>query len=481
MQEYLTYESFGAVGDGVHDDMPAIVKTHQMANALTLPVKAKAGACYYISPKKAVAEICTDTDWTGARFIIDDRGCEDRRAPAFHVITLEKNVPLSISSLSRGQTTVPNPHGCELFVTALNENHRDYIRFGLNQNNGTARKDNFLIGADGTLPSPIAFDFEEVTSVEARPVETTTLRLTGGEFTTIANPQDCTFTPYTATARNIRISRSQVEISGLTHYVKGEATHGTAYSGFLYITGCAHVTVQDCLFTGHYTYWCTGSAGKPVAMGSYDILCDNAVDIRFLRCRQTTDIEDKRYWGLFSSNFCRDLLLEDCMFSRFDTHMGVTNCTLRDCTFGHQSIKIIGNGNFLIESTRVVANCFIELRGDYGSSFRGDIEIRNCSWHPSGDSRSLISASNNGQHDFGYPCYLFENITINRFMVEAFHNPQPLALFSDYLRGGTASSEPPKYLPIPPKTVSISEMGAVDPIALCVNSSLMPDTCFILS
>ena len=60
MQPYLTYEAFGAIGDGIHDDMPAIVKTHEEANRLDLAVKAKNGACYYISPKKATAVICTD-------------------------------------------------------------------------------------------------------------------------------------------------------------------------------------------------------------------------------------------------------------------------------------------------------------------------------------------------------------------------------------------------------------------------------------
>lgn len=31
-QEVVTYEAFSAVGDGVHDDMPAIVAAHNHAN-----------------------------------------------------------------------------------------------------------------------------------------------------------------------------------------------------------------------------------------------------------------------------------------------------------------------------------------------------------------------------------------------------------------------------------------------------------------
>lgn len=76
--DYITYEMFGAKGDGVTDDYDAIVLAHSKANEMDLPVKAKTGATYYIghmdtsNPKGALVQ--TDTDWTGAEFIIDDSG-----------------------------------------------------------------------------------------------------------------------------------------------------------------------------------------------------------------------------------------------------------------------------------------------------------------------------------------------------------------------------------------------------------------------
>ena len=36
--EFITYEMFGAVGDGVTDDMPAIAKAHEEANQCNKPV-----------------------------------------------------------------------------------------------------------------------------------------------------------------------------------------------------------------------------------------------------------------------------------------------------------------------------------------------------------------------------------------------------------------------------------------------------------
>ena len=165
-EKFITYEMFGAVGDGMADDMPAIVRAHEEANKLHLPVKAREGATYYISPKKATAYVQTSTDWTGAKIIIDDRQCEDLRAPVFELIPSEEPVALDIAVLTRGQTELPNPTGRDLYVVAENKNHADYIRKGLNQDNGHPRTDTFVLFADGRISSPISFDFDEITASE---------------------------------------------------------------------------------------------------------------------------------------------------------------------------------------------------------------------------------------------------------------------------------------------------------------------------
>ena len=33
MEKFVTYEQFGAIGDGIADDLAAIVKAHEFANA----------------------------------------------------------------------------------------------------------------------------------------------------------------------------------------------------------------------------------------------------------------------------------------------------------------------------------------------------------------------------------------------------------------------------------------------------------------
>ncbi len=472
MSRFLTYEMFGAAGDGVTDDLPAIAETHREANRQQLPVKAREGAVYYLSPKALTAPVETDTDWTGARFIIDDVNCEGSTAPVFHVRSPKEPLPLQVASMVYGQSTLENPFGCDLFVAVENQNHRDYIRKGLNQDNGHTRTDVFVLGADGRLSSPLSFDFEEITSLLACPIDAETLTLKGGSFTTIANQAE---SKYNYHYRNIHITRSNVEVSGITHLVTGEGEHGAPYNGFIRLSDCARVCIRDCLFTGHFIYHTIGSAGLPVPMGSYDIRLDRTAEIRILRCSQTTDIHDSRYWGLIATNFCRDLCFEDCTFSRFDAHMGVTNCTLRRCRLGWQCLNAIGNGTFLIEETEAHGNAFVNLREDYGCTWRGEIIIRNCTWVPRSTQRAVFSGHNDGTHDFGYACHMPNVIIDGLTVAEEASDGKPLYVFNNYLGSAEAAGER-RHMPLPPDRVSVRGIRTKRPVALCEEPGLMPET-----
>jgi len=420
MSDFVTYRAFGAKGDGKSDDFAAIAAAHAYANEHRLPVRADAGDTYYIAPHAASAVIRTDTDWTGAAFIIDDstRSVEDRRHQVFVVEReAEVSVPLGITSLSAGQTKLCAP-GQELYVYVEDDHIKNYIREGLNQNSGSAQRDCFILHADGTVdPStPIIWDFPEITACRAYPIEETPLTLRGGTFTTIANQAPSRYTYYTT---GIMIHRSNVVVDGLTHYVEGEPDHGAPYDGMIQVYFCADVTVKNCLFTAHYIYKTVGAANRPVSMGTYDIRCQSAVNVTFEDCDQTTDIMDRRYWGLFVSDFCKNLTLLRCRFSRFDAHMGVTNAAIRGCTLGWQCLNAIGHGTLTVEDTTAYGGSFVNLRPDYGSTWNGDMVIRNCTWLPAPreGGNSLIGGHYHGGHDFGFACRMPRTLTVENLTV----------------------------------------------------------------
>ncbi|NND35040.1 MAG: hypothetical protein HKN76_20810 [Saprospiraceae bacterium] len=448
---FVRYISFGAKGDGKSDDMDAIAATHAYANQEGLNVKADAGATYYISGKERTAVIQTDTDFGAAAFIIDDTEVQNRNAAIFTVSSsLQAFEPEGIASLKRDQKkiNVALPGTC--LITVTDSTVRRYIRFGLNQNNGAPQTDIFVLDKNGQvdMDAPIIWDFDQITEISALPMDEKTLNITGGRFTTIANQAESKYTYY---SRNIAIRRSNVVVDGLEHHVTGEGEHGAPYGGFLNIRDCANVIVKNTVLTGHKTYRTIGSAGKPVSMGSYDISVSRAVNISFVNCSQTNDINDRTYWGILGSNYCKNLLYDQCTFSRFDAHMGVANATIRNSKLGHMGINAIGSGLLTVENSTIYGRSLINLRTDYGSTWQGEFLIRDCVFVPaSGNttSASLIGGSNAGQHDFGYTCYMPKRITIENLHIDDSNHPEDYqgpAIFSDFNPEMTADSYVEKF------------------------------------
>jgi hypothetical protein len=420
--DYLTYEQFGAKGDGVTDDFPAIMATHAAANKKGLPVKATGGKTYYIGNTVGTAVVRTDVDFGTARFIIDDSkvSVEDREAGIFRVESALKPVTVKgVRSLKRGQTNIGKNLPGRCLVEVVDDNRKVYIRLGANQNSGVGQKEFFIADRRGNIDpaSALVWDYDEITGMTAWPIDEKPLVIKGGIFTTIANRAPSKYTYY---CRGIEVNRSNVRIENVTHYIEGEQDHGAPYDGFLSLYKAADIVVRGCVLTAHKTYKTIGSAGVPVSMGTYDISAHGCVNVKWENCRQTTDINDTKYWGIFVSNFCKALTLDHCVFSRFDAHQGVRNVTLTGCELGHTGVNTVGFGTLRIENCNIHRRSVVILRADYGSSWEGDIIVRDCKLIvPEGaKSVSLLSGSNSGKHDFGYTCYLPERIDIENLVID---------------------------------------------------------------
>lgn len=481
--DFVRYEAFGAEGDGKTDDLKAIVKAHQHANLHGLPVRADDDATYYIGGKGRTAIIQTDTHFGSAKFIIDDTDVENHRANIFQVQSkLESFVLKGISSLARNQAKldVSLPGPCLIRVT--NSHVKRYIRYGANQNKGASQTDVFLADENGKvdMQGPIIWDFDRITNITAQPLDASTLTITGGRFTTVANAAKSNYSYY---GRGLAIRRSDVVIDGLEHRVTGEGAHGAPYGGFINIHSCANVTVQNTVLTGHKTYRTVGSAGRPVSMGTYDILVNRALHVSFINCRQTNDIKDGRYWGIMGSNYCKSLLFDNCTLSRFDAHQGVVNATIRNSTLGYMGINAIGFGTFTVEDTTVYGRSFINLRSDYGSTWRGEFVIRNCTFVPACGrpvTASLIGGAYSGQHDFGYRCYMPERITIDTLHIDDSKHPgnyRGPAIFANFNRSFTDASYVEKYPYVKTRTVSLKKVTTASgkPLRISDNPFMFKD------
>ncbi len=464
LSKVIRYEDFGARGDGVTDDIDAIVKAHEYANQHGLPVRVDEGATYYIGGKNKTAVIQTDTDFGSAKFIIDDTSVENRQAHIFQVTSTLKPFDLKgISSLKRNQPKIDVSLPGTCLISVYNSHNKHYIRYGVNQNKGSSQTDIFIADRDGNVEknTPIIWDFDQITRITAHPINKSTLAIAGGHFTTIANKAE---SKYTYFGRGIAIRRSNVIVDGLEHHIRGEGDHGAPYGGFINISNCANVTVQNTVLTGHKTYRTIGSAGLPVSMGTYDISVSRALNVSFVNCSQTNDIKNSAYWGIMGSNYCKNLLLDRCTFSRFDAHKGVANATIRNSTLGHMGINAIGSGTFLVQNSTVYGRTFINLRSDYGSTWRGNFIINNCVFVPACGkpvTPSLIGGSYSGKHDFGYTCYMPERIIIDTLHIDDTQHPENYpgpAIFANFNRHFTDDSYVEKYPYIKTKEVILKNV-----------------------
>ncbi|MGE9291282.1 MAG: hypothetical protein ACQKBT_09850, partial [Puniceicoccales bacterium] len=250
----VSYEDFGAVGDGKTDDQAAIAKAHAFANERGLAVKADDQSTYFIGGGDEPIVIQTDTDFGEAEFLIDDREVENRRSSIFEVKSrLSSFRPEGVSSLTKGQTILGGDWPQDCLVRVENSNVKHFIRRGANQTEGNSQTDVFLVRKGGHVDesTPIQWDFDEITSMIAFPVDAGTLTLSGGRFTTIANAAESKYNYY---ARGIFVRRANVVIEGLEHRITGEGEHGAPYRGFIHIVDSFDVTVRDSTLSGHKTY-----------------------------------------------------------------------------------------------------------------------------------------------------------------------------------------------------------------------------------
>ncbi len=528
----VCYSDFGAVGDGVTLDYEAIYNTHVYANRYGYKVLGTPGATYYINVFTKAIPVKTDVDFMGATFHIDDRGDAIYNNSGLPLFLLDRDhVGLTLSgsdiytdlgdvTLSPGDTKldwlVPYLEA-ESYVRFTN-NHKDFIRHGSNINSGNNRTDIIIVDVNGNVSeeTPVVFEFatgtqtmdtglvsqtiqvRNFTSIEIQRVDDKPITVENGVFERDA----CKVLAatdyknvYHSYKRGFQISRSNVTIRDLSHELLSEPYMNTSgygwnaegtkmsqsypYYGFLFFQGANNVHVEDCILTGHTTYYedKSASSSTPVAMGTYDLVVEYSANISFENVTQRRDIADYQYWGIMSSNGSKNMSFNNCVLSRFDAHRGFWNATLTNSEFG-QYINVVGGGKLYMENVkRHTGNYFIGLRGDYGATFNGDIEMVNCSHKGieryrgtpttkkvadvriinSGYSNVYKGAYEEGnagaypylKWNFGYTCYMPQNIIVDNFKVDTgvtiyMFNALSNAMFekpADFVQSGEVESE----------------------------------------
>ena len=472
----VTYEDFGAVGDGVTDDSEAIRAAHNAANECGLPVRGNTYATYYIGPIRETIRIQTDTDWNGAHFIFDDHKIrwDDSALRGVNVFTVTAEsgsesieIPEGFK-ISKGQTNIGLTFDKPCMLKIVNSNDKIYIRYGVNANSGANRYELILVDENGNVdPStPIQYDYTVVTELRAYSTSDTPIAVGNGYIKTIApNPKE--YDPnyennYCYYKRGIAVNRSNTTVYNVYHSIVGEdmtieidrdgdgivekwgddKSYGVPYSGFFLFSGCNNVVMTDCLVQGHqaYNFWEGASRNE---MGSYDI---TASDLQQYENQATGEVITNRfmYHGVMSSNFCRNIVMDNCYLDRFDAHQGLHNAKITNSTLGF-GILVIGGGELYIENVyRITEGAFVLLRTDYNSVFDGDLIIKNCRMGPT--ITSVISGTWRSFYN-GLPNYMFRSVTIDGLTVESSSKEIYVYNVSSAAKNSVNDSVNPLFLP----------------------------------
>ena len=299
-RDYVTYEDFGAVGDGKTEDFEAIYKTHEYANAHGLTVKGTAGKTYYIKDTKFGTDtvhsvrIKTNVDWCGAHFIIDDteltvmKNYPEQREIALKqlfIVESEEEHKLvkiedpalleKIAAQGLNQKTKKIDLGIDwdgpVLIIPYNSAHKAFRRRGYTGFEGAGMHEIIVVEKDGTISeeTPLMFSYAHIDYIEVYKLDPkSAITIENGVFTTLESRvnhyiqrDDGTFEYiyHGYINRGISVRRSYTTVKNVAHIVTGGYTlldraernlEGAMYGAFFAAGIANHVTFKDCRMQG---------------------------------------------------------------------------------------------------------------------------------------------------------------------------------------------------------------------------------------
>lgn len=479
------YKDYGAKGDGVTNDFLAMKAAHDFANEGGQTVYGESGAKYYIGStldeNGAVQTITikTNTNWCGATIIIDDDAIESDEEKSYNIFSVVTDVVTEDSfpaatlaainaagGLTREATKIGDGFGYPAMLTIFDSNHKIYIRYGVNTNSGADQHEIVLIDENGNIdPStPLLFDYPELTKVWVKNLDVEPITIQNAKIISRANETNLNG-GYKTINRGIGVSRPNTTIKYIDHSivnegVKNDGFTGHSYNGIITVTNTSDVEVVSCTLQSRVYY----------VQGTYEITATRANNVVFKDCTQSnfwTDDTKKTVnmslcWGIAGTNYCKNLVYDHSTLTRYDAHSGVVNGKIIN---GSEvaTIRLIGGGDFLIEDSTIWTNSksIVQLRSDYGATFRGTVTIRNCTVTGTTGitAPTAVFDAPSANHYFGYTTY-FPDLVLDNVKITNLKKGDTLSICNT--TSVQTDSSGGRYRPITEDTISVAGATASD-------------------
>ncbi|MBO7304984.1 MAG: hypothetical protein J6V09_07170, partial [Clostridia bacterium] len=325
----LTYEEFGAKGDGVSDDFFAIKAAHDAANEGGQLVMATSGKTYRIHDTRDsmgvvnYVDIRTNVIWTGAKFIIDDtdfstfdgtgvNGLDlfivSMDTPTVKITDSEVLSAIVAAGFNREVDHIKLPEiDYPVLIIPYNNSHKVYRRPGFGSYTGQAMHELIVLDENGKINDETAlfFDYNALDELVIYPLVDEHITIEGGHFVTKAShvnilqydiKGNCTGCRNGYFERGIEVQRPFTTVKNVEHYVEGEVTlaeqaegiFGPTYNGFFCASFTTNVTFENCVMTGRRCFRKNNIPGAGSGTsGSYDYSLHEANKVVFLGCTQS--------------------------------------------------------------------------------------------------------------------------------------------------------------------------------------------------
>lgn len=429
---FVTYAMFGANGDPkfynqadgkyyldegftneyTHDDGVEIKLAHEYANANKLNV-INTGGDYVIKGTRNIP-VKTSVDVGMSNFHIDETygGTYDE---VFEILSDYSEFNLDSSTFSeilpylkKGTLDIP-PLGAykNHFVIVTDTTRKVGMRQGAGISGSWDMQDFFYIDEGGSVVGEVTWNFTNITSIVAVKCDESYLEFNGGNYllSGTLNLGELTY------KRNgFRTNRSRTRIKtnfvGLDGSADDIATAPS--SGFYFFDNCYDVSLNDIKLLPRKNIIINGGN-----VGSYGI---GGTRVIKLTLDNVTANAADGYWGVMGSNLIKDLNVKNSELSRIDVHFHAWNVSIDNTKVGKKGINLTGGGTLNITRTTVDGWTYVNFRGDYGSTWNGDINIDDATLRINGDgSPNILYFSPSGTADYGYPVIYGHRVIVENF------------------------------------------------------------------
>ena len=443
----VTYEQFGAVGNGVHDDFLAIKAAHEYANAGGQRVEGRSGASYFIgSDFTESIPVKTDVNFGGAVFFIDDMGIaayKNRLLPLFVIEGETTSLSVSVLEASfgtlrirRGDTNIPwlagKFEGEKMVIVTSAE--QEFLTY--NSSVPSYRTEAFIVDGNGNIIGGGALlDLPGITSVEivggcdGITVENGIFKTLAPAVNSMTDGKNRNHSYY----RGIMIRNAgNVTLKGITHYVLNEvpmnSKYGTGsesypYAGFIIANDCYDLTLENLTLFAHMQYYtssATSSSSGTVtytAMPSYDIWLSNCVNVTVRNLKQQSEqsLTDSKYARIMYAARVKNLSVSNSEFNSIKLWYSM-GASFTDTKIG-TGVNVFGFGDLVFERvTRLVGNVFITLPYENGATLAGNLVFKDCVMVAAKTYNSIEAAQASGYAADSYLVYSTFKTTDSKYL-----------------------------------------------------------------